>query len=112
MADFFTVVQHRCAFIAQITVGIDLHFEAAIAEDAFGDHGHHVDPLRARSHDKRRRLVIGVGGGSAYASDKHTALFALHHGRGLRQGVCICARQQVLRVGYNPRLAVQPHHRV
>ena len=47
MADFFTVVQHCSAFIAQIAVGVNLHFEAAIAEDAFGHHGHHVHALRA-----------------------------------------------------------------
>ena len=112
MADFFTVVQHRSAFITQIAVGINLHFEAAIAEDAFGHHGHHVHALRARGHDKRCRLVIGVSGGCAYAGDKHAALLAIAWGHGLRHGVCISTRQQGLCVAERSGLAIQPNHRV
>ena len=45
---------HHLAFRAhigllgtQVAVGVDLDLEAAVTEDAFGHHGHHVHTMRA-----------------------------------------------------------------
>ena len=67
MADHLAAVAHVGLLGAEEAVGVDLHLEAAVAEDAFGDHGHHVDALRLRPHDEGRGLVVGVGGGRAHA---------------------------------------------
>ena len=56
---------------AEITVGVDLHLDAAIAENAFGHHGDHVDAVDLRRHDEGRRLVVGIGGAGADRGDEH-----------------------------------------
>ena len=68
---------HHLAFHAhvgllgtQVAVGVDLDLEAAVTEDALGDHGHHVHALHFGRHDEGRGFVIGIGGGRAHAGDK------------------------------------------
>jgi hypothetical protein len=55
----------------QKAIGVDLHLETAVAENAFGDHGHHVHPVDLRRHDEGCRFVVGIGGRRADARDKH-----------------------------------------
>ena len=62
---------HIGLLCTQESVGVDLHLEAAVTENAFGDHGHHVHTVDLRRHDERRWFVVGVGGGRADACDKH-----------------------------------------
>jgi hypothetical protein len=45
----------------QEAIGVDLHLDAAIAEDALGHDGDHVDAVNFRGDDKRRWLVVGIG---------------------------------------------------
>ena len=60
-----------CGFRPEKAVGIDLHLDAAIAEDAFSDDRDHIDAIDLRGHDERRRLVIGIGGAGADRGDEH-----------------------------------------
>ena len=62
---------HVGLFGTQVAVGVDLHLQAAIAEDALGDHRHHVHPIGLRADDEGRGLVVGIGGGRADAGDEH-----------------------------------------
>ena len=97
MANFFALKQNSGALIAQITVGVNLHFQTAIAEDAFGHHGHHVHAARLGSDDERCGFVIRVSGGCAYAGDEDAAFFRVKRRECLRQGVSFGARHQRLR---------------
>ncbi len=63
-------VAHVGLLGAEAAVGVDLHLEAAVAEDALGDDGDHVDALGLGGHDEGSRLVVGVGGGRAHAGDE------------------------------------------
>ena len=45
MADRLALGAHGGALVAEVAVGVDLHLDAAIAEDALGHHGDHVDAL-------------------------------------------------------------------
>ena len=56
---------------AEIAVGVDLHLDAAIAENTFGHDRDHVDAVDLRGNDKGRRLVIGIGGAGADRSHEH-----------------------------------------
>jgi hypothetical protein len=51
-------------------VGVDLHLQAAVAEDAFGHDRDHVHALGLRADDEGRRLVVRVGGRCADAGDE------------------------------------------
>ena len=112
VANFFALVKHRSAFIADVTVGVYLHLEAAITEDALGDHGHHVHTARLRRDDEGRGFVIWVSGGCAYAGDEHAFFFIFKRGQSLRQGVCICSWVKAQRLVLCACLSVEKHHRV
>ena len=111
MAHHFAIEQNSGAFFAQMAVGVDLHLQAAIAEDAFGDHGHHVHTSRLGSHDEGGGFVIGVGGGRANAGDEDAALLAVEGLQGLRQGLAIQTCGQGLHLAAVCLLA-EEHHRV
>src|SRR5205085_11269465 len=61
-------------FRPEVTVGIYLHFDAAIAEDALRHHGDHVDTVNFRRHDEGRGSVIGISGASADCGHKYARL--------------------------------------
>ena len=54
----------------EIAVGVDLHLDAAVAEDPLGHDRDHVDAVMLRGDDEGRGLVIGIGGGGADAGDE------------------------------------------
>jgi hypothetical protein len=58
---------------AEIAVGVDLHLQAAIAEDALGHDGDHVHAVDFRGDDEGRGLVIGIGGARPDAGDERAA---------------------------------------
>src|ERR1700733_14454927 len=60
-----------CGFRAEETVGVDLHLDAAIAEDALGDDRDHIDAIDLGRHDDGWRLVIGISSAGADRCDKH-----------------------------------------
>ena len=70
VADRLALGAHCRRFRAEVAVGIDLQLDAAVAEDALGDDGDHVDAVVGAGGDERRRLVIGVGGAGADAGDE------------------------------------------
>ena len=70
MPDHLAAAAHVRLLRAEVAVGVDLHLQAAVAEDALGDDRHHVDPFVARGHDERGGLVVRVGGGGADAGDE------------------------------------------
>ena len=59
---------------AEIPIGVDLHLDAAVTEDAFGHHRDHVDAVDLGGHDERRRLVVGIGGAGADGGDENARL--------------------------------------
>src|SRR5262249_38913342 len=61
MADRFTPGAHYRRLGAEMTVGVDLHLDAAIAEDALGDDRHQIDALDLLADDEGGRLVVGIG---------------------------------------------------
>ena len=65
---------HRRRLRAEMAVGVDLHLDAAVAEDAFGDDGDQVDALDLLADDEGRRLVVGIGGAGADAGDEAPAV--------------------------------------
>ena len=71
MADRLALRAHRRRLRAEIAVGIDLHLDAAIAEDALGHDRDHVDAVDLGGHDERRRLVVGIGGAGADRGDEN-----------------------------------------
>ena len=70
MANGLSLATHISLLGAEITVGIDLHLDAAIAEDAFRNDGHHIDALNLGGDDERRWLVIRIGGARAEPGNK------------------------------------------
>ena len=52
-------------------IGIDLHFDAAIAKNSLSDDGHRVDTFIFARHNKGRRLVVGIRCTGANSSDEH-----------------------------------------
>ena len=111
MANLFALVKHRCTLIAQIPVGVDLHLQAAVTEDTFGDHGDHVHALGLGSDDEGCGFVIGVSGGCANAGDKHAALCAVHRGQSLGGSFSVWPRLQGQRFS-TLYLLTQKHHGV
>ena len=73
MADLLAIAQHRGPLRADIAVGVDLHLQPAIAEDALGDDGHHVDAVMPAGHDEGRRFVVRIGGTRADAGQEGLA---------------------------------------
>ena len=61
MPDLLTLDPHRRRFGAEMAVGVDLHFDAAIAEDALGHDRDGVDVLVLGRDDEGRGLVVGIG---------------------------------------------------
>ena len=74
MADRLALRAHGRGLRAEIAVGVDLHLDAAIAEDAFGHDRDHVDAVDFRGHDEGRGLVVGIGGAGADRGDEHVRL--------------------------------------
>ena len=70
VADRLALRAHRRRLGAEVAVGVDLQLDAAVAEDALGDHGHHVDALVLAGDDEGCRLVVGIGGAGADAGDE------------------------------------------
>src|SRR5439155_20849 len=71
VADRLALRAHGRGFWAEIAIGVDLHLDAAIAEDAVGDDRDHVDAVDLGSDDERRRLVIGIGRAGADRGDEN-----------------------------------------
>ncbi len=61
MADGFALRAHGIGFEPEIAVGIDLHFDATVAEDALGHDRHHVHCVDGGGDDEGSRFVIGIG---------------------------------------------------
>ena len=112
MAHFLTPEKHRRPLGSQKPIGVNLHLEAAITEDALGHHGHHVDIARARRDDERRGFVIGVSGGSPDARHKHFIRLRRQSRQHLGSGVIVGARHQRGVLGQRCRLSLQPDHRI
>ena len=55
---------------AEVAVGVDLHLDAAVAEDRLGDDGDDVGALDLAADDEGRGLVVGIGGAGADAGDE------------------------------------------
>ena len=72
MADRLALGAHDRAFGAEMAVGVDLQLDAAIAVDALGDDGHHVDAVDLGRDDEGRGLVVGIGGAGADGGDERT----------------------------------------
>jgi hypothetical protein len=70
VADRLAAMAHGRLLGTEVAIGVDLHLEAAVAEDALGDDRHEVDALVPRGDDEGRRLVVGVGGAGADAGDE------------------------------------------
>ena len=70
MADRLALDAHRCLLGAEEAVGVDLHLDAAIAEDALGHDGDHIDAVNLGRDDERGRLVVGIGGAGADRGDE------------------------------------------
>ena len=70
MADRLALRPDRGAFGAEMAIGVDLQLDAAVAVDAFGYDGHHVDPVDLGRDDEGRRLVVGIGGARADGGDE------------------------------------------
>src|SRR5580700_6397676 len=60
-----------CGFRAEETVGVDLHLDAAIAENTLGDDRDHIDAVDLGRHDEGCRLVIWISGAGADRGDEH-----------------------------------------
>src|SRR5262249_4404131 len=65
---------HRRRFRPEIAVGVDLHLDAAIAEDALGHDRHHVDAVDLGGHDEWRGLVVGIGRARSDRGDENLRL--------------------------------------
>ena len=57
-----------------MAIGVDLHFHAAITEDAFGHHGDHVDAVDLGRYDEGCWFVVGIGGTGANGGHEHARL--------------------------------------
>jgi hypothetical protein len=73
MADRLALRSHDRRLGSDVTVGVDLHLDAAIREDALGDDGDQIDAFDLLADDEGRRLVVGIGGAGAYGGDEATA---------------------------------------
>ncbi len=71
VANRLALAAHRRLLRAEPAVGVDLHLEAAVAEDALGHDRDHVDALVLRGDDEGRRLVVRIGRARADAGDEH-----------------------------------------
>ena len=74
MTHRFALHTHGRGFRAKITIGIDFHFNAAVAEDAFSHHCDHIDAIDLGRHDERCRLVVWISGTGTNGRDENTRL--------------------------------------
>ena len=74
VADRLALRAHRRRLGAEIAVGVDLHLDAAIAENALGHDRDHVHAVDFRGHDEGRRLVVGIGGSGPDGGHEHVRL--------------------------------------
>ena len=56
-----------------MAIGVDLHLDAAVGEDAFGDDGDEIDAFDHLADDEGRRLVVGISGAGADRRDETPA---------------------------------------
>ncbi|MNV57572.1 hypothetical protein D3C71_1499110 [compost metagenome] len=63
MAHHLALATHIGLLGTEESVRVNFHLEAAIAEDALGDHRHHVHAIYLGAHNERCGLVVGVRGG-------------------------------------------------
>ena len=68
--DLLALDAHRRRFGAEMAVGVDLHLDAAIAEDALGHDRDGVDALVLGRDDEGRGLVVGIGRAGADAGEE------------------------------------------
>ena len=61
VADGFALRAHGIGFGPEIAIGIDLHFDATVTEDALGHDRHHVHRVDRGGNDERSRFVVGIG---------------------------------------------------
>ncbi len=78
MADRLAVDARDRPLGAEVTVGVDLHLDAAVGEDALRHHGDHVDAVDLATHDEGRGLVVRIGGAGPDGGDEGGGL--THHG--------------------------------
>ena len=71
VAHHLATAAHRRLFGAQPAVRIDLHLEAAVAEDAFRHHSDHIHPFMSGRDDEGGGFVVGIGRRGAYAGHEH-----------------------------------------
>jgi len=74
MADRLARRTHGRGLRAEMAVGVDLHLDAAIAEDALGHDRDEIDTLDLLADDERRGLVVGIGRAGADRSDERPAV--------------------------------------
>ncbi len=70
VADHLAAGADRRLLRPQMAVGVDLHLDAAVAEDALGHDGDGVDAGVLARHDEGCGLVVGIGGAGADAGDE------------------------------------------
>ncbi len=73
MADRLALGAHQAALRADVPVGVDLHLDTAIAEDALRHHGHDIDALDLGGNDEGCGLVVGICGAGADGRDHRRA---------------------------------------
>ena len=91
VADLLALDAHRRRLGAEMAVGVDLHLDAAVAEDALGHDGDGVDAVVLGRDDEGRRLVVGIGGAGADAGDERARGIerrAVPGGAGERRRAC------------------------
>src|SRR5581483_6114884 len=80
VADRLALRAHGRRLGPEIAVGVDLHLDAAIREDALGDDGDHVDTVDLGRDDEGRGLIVRIGRARANRG---------HEGRGLVNDVAV-----------------------
>ena len=56
--------------MTNMAVRINFNLNPTIAKDTFSHYGDHIDIFHLLADDKRRRLVIGIGGSCPHSRDK------------------------------------------
>ncbi len=70
VADLLALDAHRGGLRPEVPVGVDLHLDAAVGEDALGDDGDGIDTVVLCRDDEGGGLVVGIGGAGAHAGDE------------------------------------------
>src|SRR5690349_14021560 len=73
MTDLLPPAADRPLLGSDEAIGVDLQLEAAIAEDALGHDGHHVDIVVPARDNEWCGLIVGIGGAGANPSDEGLA---------------------------------------